>query len=86
MSSCSGLHRDLRPQAAGARHLGPQVAHRGGAVKRVPWQRRCARGCLLSQGFQRLLLFAGMLSVAPCSSISVRMRSVSSLPAGTMVC
>ncbi len=34
MSSCSGLHRDLRPQAAGARHLERPLAHQGMQVKR----------------------------------------------------
>ena len=43
MSSRSGLHRDLRPQAAGARHLVSAVAPQGKAVK--PGDRTVASWC-----------------------------------------
>lgn len=67
MSSRSGLHRDLRPQAAGARHLACRIVYRG---KRVKWTRPEVARSVSSFGGPARKVVCGNLRHRPGSAAS----------------
>lgn len=68
MSSRSGLHRDLRPQAAGARHLARPLARRDKRVKRVKWMKPEVAGSVSSLGGPASEVVRGNLRRRPASA------------------